>query len=90
MARKPSNFEWIGFSPEQIDMLNRLDFYGNNAWSRTSQLDVMMPALLSECEKAELSLVDVKQALAAIGYDSHALHQLERWESKTRTGVFGR
>lgn len=90
MARKPSNVEWVGFSAQQIDLLNRLDFYGNNASARTSQLNVLMPILLRECEEAALTLEVMKPALAAVGYGRHALHQLERWESKRQTGVFGR
>lgn len=90
MTRKPPNFQWLGFTDEQRDLLERLDFYGNNGWARTSQLDFAMPILLRECGEAGLTLPQIRGALGAIGYDSHALHQLDRWESKRSTGKFGR
>jgi len=50
----------------------------------------MMTILLHECEQVALTLEDVSRAVAAVGYDARALHQLERWESNRRTGAFGR
>ena len=89
MARKPANLSWIGFTPEQAELLDRIDFYGNNAWSRTGQTEALMPKLLSDCEREGLSLHRLKEAMASIGYGKDALHQLDRWESKRTTGKFG-
>jgi hypothetical protein len=90
MARKPPNVAWIGFTKEQGEMLDFLDFLGNNGWDRNSQTDEIMPKLLAEFEEKGLSLEQVKQAMASIGYDRRNLHQLDRWESKRTTGRFGR
>lgn len=49
-----------------------------------------MPILLGDLQRAGLSLVQVKEAMASIGYGNEALHQLDRWESKRTTGKFGR
>jgi hypothetical protein len=90
MARKPQNFEWIGFTPEQVELLNFLDFVGNNAWSRNGQTETLMPKALRECSDANLSLDQIKQAMKDIGYNRDALHMLDRWESKRTTGRFGK
>lgn len=90
MALRPDDHEWVGFSPEQAGLLNRLDFYGNNNWSRNPQSEAIMPTLLRQLYDAGLSLEEIKKAMASIGYDKHALHQLDRWESKRTTGKFGR
>ena len=66
------------------------DFYGNNGWGRNGQTEALMPILRGDLEQAGLSLVQVKEAMASIGYGSHALHQFDRWESKRTTGKFGR
>jgi len=49
-----------------------------------------MLSVLSGCEKAGLSLMRIKEAMASVGYDRHTLHELDRWESKRMTGRFGR
>ncbi len=90
MARKPANFTWLGFTEEQVRLLNHLDFYGNNAWSPTGQTEEVMPALLGDFERVGLPLVRVKEAMASIGYSKHAVHQLDRWESKRTTGKLGK
>jgi len=90
MALRPDDHDWTGFTSEQAKLLNRLDFYGNNAWSRNPQSETFLPDLLRQLHEAGLSLEEVKQAMASIGYDKHALHQLDRWESKRTTGKFGR
>ena len=90
MTRKPVGFPWQGFTPEEAKLLDRLDYYGNNGWSRNPQSEALMPALLAECEQAGLSLDRVKEAMAAIGYSKDALHELDRWESKRTTGKFGK
>ena len=90
MARRPANIKWIGFTPEQVKMLEFLDHLGNNGWARNSQTEVVMPKLMQEFADAEVELVRVKEAMAAIGYGRHALHELDRWESKRTTGRFGR
>ena len=48
-----------------------------------------MPKLLGDLEQAGLPLVQVKEAMASIGYGKQALHELDRWESKRTTGKFG-
>jgi hypothetical protein len=92
VARKPLNVSWQGqgFTQQQAELLDRLDFYGNNGWGRNGQTEALMSILLGDLEQAGLSLVQVKEAMASIGYGSHALHQLDRWESKRTTGKFGR
>jgi hypothetical protein len=89
VTRKPNGFSWQGFTPGEAALLDRLDFYGNNGWSRNPQSETVMPDLLAECEHAGLSLGRVKEAMAAIGYSKDALHQLDRWESKRTPGKFG-
>lgn len=89
VARKPANFEWLGFTEEQIDLLNTIDFVGNNAWARTSQTAIVMPKLLGELAASGVGIGQVVEAMRAIGYHRDALHQLERWESKRTTGRFG-
>jgi hypothetical protein len=37
VARKPTNFQWLGFTQEQIDPLDFFDFIGNNGWARKSR-----------------------------------------------------
>jgi hypothetical protein len=90
MAKKPPNFEWLGFSEEQIKLLNFLDFLGNNGWAVNPHASEMMPKVLAQCSVAGLSLADIKTAMAVIGYHEDALHQLDRWESKRTTGRLGR
>jgi hypothetical protein len=90
MTRRPPNFSWQGFTPKQADLLDRLDFYGNNGWARNPQTEVVMPTMLGDLEKAGLPMARVKEAMESIGYGNDALHQLDRWESKRTTGKFGR
>ena len=37
MARKPANFQWVGFTDEQLKDLDFLDHLGNNGWARNPQ-----------------------------------------------------
>lgn len=90
MARRPDNFAWIGFTPEQVERLDALDFIGNNAWARNRQTEFRMPRLLQAFADDGVSIDRIKDAMAAIGYSKNALHQLDRWESKRTTGRFGR
>ncbi len=90
MARRPSNVAWVGFTPEQARLLDDLDFYGNNAWSRNAQTDEVMPRLLAKMAEAGLTIDRVTEAMRSIGYHKDALHQIDRWESKRLTGRFGR
>jgi hypothetical protein len=92
MARKPPDISWQeeGFTQNQAELLDRLDFYGNNGWSRNGQTEAIMPILLGDLEHVGLTLAQVKEAMASIGYGKHALHQLDRWGSKRTTGRFGR
>jgi hypothetical protein len=90
MAKKPSNFQWVGFDAEQLGQLDFIDFLGNNGWSRNGQTDAIMTGVLSDCAAIGLNISQIKQAMQAIGYGPHALHQLDRWESKRTTGKFGR
>jgi hypothetical protein len=90
MARKPNNVSWFGFNDVQGKLLDRIDFYGNNGWARNSQSDALMPIILTEVADAGMTIEQVTQAMASIGYSWRALHQLERWESKRLTGRFGK
>lgn len=59
MARKPENFEWLNFTKAQRELLESVDFYGNNGWDRNGQSDELMPKLLAECEEeARSTFVD--------------------------------
>ncbi|SFR18771.1 hypothetical protein SAMN04488564_104916 [Lentzea waywayandensis] len=89
MARKPSGFAWQGFTEEQAELLDFLDHLGNNAWSRNSQSESLMPKVMGELRGAGLDVDRVKEAMRSIGYSKDALHQLDRWESKRTTGKFG-
>ncbi len=90
MALKPPNVSWLGFTKEQAELLDFLDYIGNNGWDRNGQTEELMPNVLAQVEQAGLTLAQVKEALKSIGYDSRTLHQLDRWESKRTTGRFGR
>lgn len=90
MARKPPNFQWLGFTDEQIELLDFIDFVGNNGWDRNGQTDELMPKLLADVAASGMTMQQLKQAMASIGYDRGDLHQLDRWESKRTTGKFGR
>ncbi|WP_375003721.1 hypothetical protein [Aeromicrobium sp. CTD01-1L150] len=90
MARKPENFEWLGYTDEQVELLNFIDYLGNNGWARNSQTDEIMPGLLGECVESGLTVDRIKAAMSSIGYGRNALHELDRWESKRTTGKFGR
>jgi hypothetical protein len=87
---KPANFEWLGFTEEQIKLLDFLDFVGNNAWSRNGQTESLMPTLMGNLSAAYLTMDQIKEAMRAVGYSRDALHQLDRWETKRTTGRFGR
>lgn len=89
MARKPDGFEWLGFTYEQIQLLNLIDHVGNNGWARNPQSEALMPNLLGQAETLTLTIAQIKQAMADIGYDRKTLHMLDRWESKRTTGKFG-
>ena len=90
MTRKPPNVSRLGFTKRQAELLDFLDHLGNNGWARNSQTEALMPKLLGDLEQAGLPLVQVKEAMASIGYGKQALHELDRWESKRTTGKFGR
>jgi hypothetical protein len=90
VVRKPPNVSWLGFSKEQAGLLDLLDHLGNNGWARNSQTEALMPTVLGDLEQAGLPLMQVKEAMTPIGYGKHALHELDRWESKRATGKFGK
>ncbi|MBT1633278.1 hypothetical protein [Curtobacterium flaccumfaciens] len=90
MTPPPAELSWIGFTAEQHDLLETLHFIGNNGWDRNGQTDEMMPRLLERAAALDLPLARIKEAMSAVGYSGHALHQLDRWESKRTTGKFGR
>lgn len=90
VARKPENVSWFGVTPEQGKILDEIDFYGNNGWSRNSQSEVVMPRLLGEAAMAGLTLELIVERMESIGYRSGATHELVRWERKRTTGKFGR
>ncbi|GAA4710832.1 hypothetical protein Prum_091480 [Phytohabitans rumicis] len=45
---------------------------------------------LQDFADSGVALAQIKEAMYQIGYNKHALHQLDRWESKRTTGRFGR
>lgn len=90
MARKPENFEWLNFTKPQRELLEDIDFYGNNGWDRNGQSDELMPKLLAECQEEGLSIARIQAAMMEIGYDRRTVHQLQRWENKRLTGRFGK
>lgn len=90
MARKPDNFEWLGFTQEQRELLDFIDFLGNNGWARNSQTDEVMPSTLDDCAEAGLRVEQIKGAMQSIGYDERTTRELDRWERKRTTGKFGK
>ncbi|GAB2562808.1 hypothetical protein [Leucobacter ruminantium] len=90
MALKPPNFQWLGFTEEQIELLDFTDFIGNNGWARNSQTEEVMPNHLNDCAEANLGIDRIVEAMKAIGYTRDDLHMLRRWESKRTTGKFGK
>lgn len=46
----------------------------------------MPTTLLGDLEQAGLPLLQVKEAMASIGYGKHALHELDRWGVETNHG----
>lgn len=44
----------VSSQPGTHALLDRLDFYGNNGWSKTPQLKSLVPGLPAECEQAGL------------------------------------
>jgi hypothetical protein len=90
VALKPPNFQWLGFTDQQVKLLDFIDFVGNNAWDRNGQTETLMPKVMADVEAAGMTVAQVKDAMASIGYSKDALHQLDRWESKRTTGKFGR
>jgi hypothetical protein len=90
MSKRPQNVSWLGFTTEQADLLEFLDHVGNNGWARNSQTEALIPKLLKELHDLGVPIERVKQAMASIGYERAALHELDRWESKRTTGKFGR
>lgn len=90
MTRKPENFEWLNFTKAQRELLEDIDFYGNNGWDRNGQSDEVMPKLLAECEQEGLSITRIQAAMMEIGYDRRTVHEIQRWENKRRTGRFGK
>lgn len=89
MTRRPTDYFWQGFTPEQAERLDFLDHLGNNDWARNPQSEEIMPQLMGDLYKLGLNMDHVKVAMKSIGYDKDALSQLERWESKRTTGKFG-
>jgi hypothetical protein len=45
-----------------------------------------MPNLLGKLHDLGVPIERVKEAMASIGCERHALHELEKWESKRTTG----
>ena len=89
MTMRPENVHWVGFDAEQTKLLGLLDLLGSNGWAGSSQTEEVLPLLLGELHAAGVPLERVKAAMAAIGYDRQALHELERWESKRTRGRHG-
>lgn len=90
MSKKPPNFEWMGFTSRQLELLDFIDHVGNNGWDRNGQTDELMPKLLANCAKEGLSIARIIEAMISIGYDRRTVHQLRRWENKRLTGKFGK
>lgn len=88
--QETARLSWEGFTPEQADLLDDLDVCGNNEWDRIAYTETRLPTLLYDLAETGLTLAQVKAAMASIGYGKNALHQLDRWDSKRRTGKFGR
>lgn len=78
MARKPSNFQWLGFSGEQIGQVDFFDYVGNNGWARNSQSELLMPGLPKDWADEGLTLEQLQDAMASIGYHDQALRMLAR------------
>jgi len=79
VSRKPPDHHWQGFTQAQAELLDRLDFYGNNAWANNPQAQAIMPGLLGDLAKSGVPLERAKEAMRSIGYDEKALRNLDRW-----------
>ena len=90
MARRPASFTWLGFTPEQVELLESSTTSETTAGRGTAKTGAVMPKLMQEFADSGVELVRIKETMAAIGYGKHALHELDRWESKCTTGRFGR
>lgn len=72
MARKPGNFEWLGYTQQQRELLDFIDHLGNNAWSRTPQLEALMPTTLANCAAEDLAFDRITTAMESVGYSPEA------------------
>lgn len=87
---RPSSVSGSGFTDEQASLLHLIDHVGHNGWARNNQTEELMPQLLAHAQEVGLTLAQVKEAMRTIGHDRHALHMLDRWESKRTIGKFSR
>lgn len=90
MAKASEGHTWEAFTAEQGEMLSFLDHLGNNGWTRNTQTEALMPKVLKDFADAGVTIEQVKNAMAGIGYGKEALHELDRWEFKRTTGRFGK
>lgn len=42
-AKNPHNFQWPGFTDEQVKLLDLIDHGADNGWARSGQSGEMMP-----------------------------------------------
>jgi hypothetical protein len=69
---------------EQAEILDHIDFIGNNGWARTPQTDAMMPKLLGDLAELGVPIARVREALRSIGYGPR---RCANWIAGSRSGL---
>jgi hypothetical protein len=89
-ANEGANVAWICFPDDHVNLLDFIDFLGNNGGARTGQSDALMPRVLADVEASGMTIAQVKEAMKSIGHSQDAIHQRDRGASKPATGKFGK
>ena len=71
MTRKPRKLSWLGVTRNQARLLDHLDVHGDNAWTSTPLSDEVMPRLMADIASAGLTVGQVKDSMASVGYSKH-------------------
>jgi hypothetical protein len=82
VPRKPVDFEWLGYTAQQIRILNGLDRLGDHDWVSDLRNQEAMPRMMRMLQATGLTITSTREAMRAIGYGKNALLQLDRWESE--------
>lgn len=86
MTRKPSNFQWLGFTRDELVDLDFLDLIGTHGWAPGPLTLDVMPALVLDLDRT-VGLTRAKQCMADIGYTEENLQMLDRWFVRATKGA---